>query len=242
MAVLQEGLPAGIWVRVHAAQMQLVQCAVRGPSNTPYEHGLFFFDVFLPHSYPNKPPEVHFRSYGPQLNPNYYEDGKVCLSLLGTWDGESWTKWMPEVSNLLQLFVSFQSLILVPQPFFNEAGYEDRMWGAPGSGMKSVMYNEVARINTLRSLCRQRISPPEAFEELTAQHTISIRSLLLDNLRQNVMDGRVISQTVQSLMLHKEDIVRKSEASPTYYPLLLSKAYCTALEPLIKEIEAWHSE
>ena len=43
--------------------------------------------------------------------------GKVCLSLLGTWAGPGWN---PAKSTLLQVLVSIQSLILVPDPYFNE--------------------------------------------------------------------------------------------------------------------------
>ena len=47
-------------------------------------------------------------------------DGKVCLSLLGTWDGDRGESWNSQTSTLLQVLVSIQSLILVPEPFFNE--------------------------------------------------------------------------------------------------------------------------
>lgn len=47
-------------------------------------------------------------------------DGKVCLSLLGTWDGDRGENWNAATSTLLQVLVSVQSLILVPEPFFNE--------------------------------------------------------------------------------------------------------------------------
>ena len=60
-----------------------------GPVKTPYEDGLFFFDVQLPNDYPTSPPSVHYISYcSDRLNPNLYEDGKVCVSLLGTWAGK----------------------------------------------------------------------------------------------------------------------------------------------------------
>ncbi len=54
-----------------------------------------------------------------RADPNLYNCGKVCLSLLGTWSGaagESWTK----DSSLLQVFVSIQALIFVKEPYFNE--------------------------------------------------------------------------------------------------------------------------
>ncbi len=37
-----------------------------------------------------------------RFNPNLYDDGKVCLSLLGTWHGPSWD---PAMSTILQVDV-----------------------------------------------------------------------------------------------------------------------------------------
>ena len=60
-----------------------------GPAKTPYEDGLFAFDVQLPANFPSSPPVFHYLSYcNERLNPNLYEDGKVCVSLLGTWSGK----------------------------------------------------------------------------------------------------------------------------------------------------------
>lgn len=57
-----------------------------------------------------------------RFNPNLYNDGKVCLSVLNTWHGRPEEKWNPQTSSFLQVLVSIQSLILVPEPYFNEPG------------------------------------------------------------------------------------------------------------------------
>lgn len=54
-----------------------------------------------------------------RFNPNLYNCGKVCLSLLGTWSGEPWN---PDVSNLTQVFNSILFLIFIEKPYFNEPG------------------------------------------------------------------------------------------------------------------------
>ena len=41
----------------------------------------------LPEDYPYSPPIVYYHSVGPRIHPNLYENGRVCLSLLGTWEG-----------------------------------------------------------------------------------------------------------------------------------------------------------
>lgn len=81
---------------------------IRGPSKTPYEDGLFLFDIQLSSDYPRSPPLVHYISYSSErLNPNLYVEGKVCVSLLGTWMGRGTEVWGPN-STLLQLIVSIQ--------------------------------------------------------------------------------------------------------------------------------------
>mgnify|MGYP000902727291 CR=1 FL=1 len=64
-----------------------------GPEDSPYENGLFEFDILLGASYPSAPPTVNFVTTGGgkvRFNPNLYNCGKVCLSLLGTWSGPGW--------------------------------------------------------------------------------------------------------------------------------------------------------
>ncbi|KAI5385317.1 hypothetical protein KIW84_072062 [Lathyrus oleraceus] len=83
--ILEENLPETIFVRVCESKMELLRAVIIGPQGTPYHDGLFFFDCLFPSSYPAGPPQVHYHSGGLRLNPNLYQCGKVCLSLLGTW-------------------------------------------------------------------------------------------------------------------------------------------------------------
>lgn len=64
--------------------------------------------------------EVSPHQIGATLN-ILYADGKVCLSLLGTWQGP---KWDPKCSSLYQVLVSIQSLVLgVEHPYYLEPSY-----------------------------------------------------------------------------------------------------------------------
>ena len=47
---------------------------------------------------------------------NLYEEGKVCLSILGTWTGDKSESWSASRSSLLQALVSIQGLVLVKEP------------------------------------------------------------------------------------------------------------------------------
>ena len=81
-----------------------------------------------------------------RFNPNLYNCGKVCLSLLGTWAGPGWD---PVRSTLLQVLISIQSLIMVSDPFFNEPGFQSMMGTAQGT-KNSKGYNYTVREATVR--------------------------------------------------------------------------------------------
>ncbi|KAG2354905.1 ubiquitin-conjugating enzyme/RWD-like protein [Suillus spraguei] len=74
-----------------------------------YQDGCFLFDIFLGPNYNQAPPSVKFMT-----------DGKVCLSLLGTWSGPGWVSGK---STLLQVLISIQSMIPCEEPYLNEPGW-----------------------------------------------------------------------------------------------------------------------
>jgi baculoviral IAP repeat-containing protein 6 len=79
IASLRTDLPDGIYVRHGASRLDVMKVLIMGPENTPYEHGLFEFDLFCTKDFPMKPPEMHFRTTGSGkvgFNPNLYANGK----------------------------------------------------------------------------------------------------------------------------------------------------------------------
>lgn len=97
-----------------------MRAAIVSPHGTPYSDGLFFFDIFFPPTYPVSPPSVYFHSHGLSVNPNLYDNGYVCLSLLNTWKGSKDEMWVNGKSSILQLLVSIQGLVLNDEPYYNE--------------------------------------------------------------------------------------------------------------------------
>ena len=94
-ALLEQNINSAMWVRYDSDRPQYMRAVITGPSGSPYEAGVFVFDFFFPLDYPQVPPKVTFLTTGGgsvRFNPNLYADGKVCLSLLGTYDGP---RWMP---------------------------------------------------------------------------------------------------------------------------------------------------
>mmetsp|Transcript_17627 Transcript_17627/g.50173 ORF Transcript_17627/g.50173 Transcript_17627/m.50173 type:complete len:313 (-) Transcript_17627:159-1097(-) len=116
---------------VHKATAMII-----GPEGTPYEHGFYFFDIQFPDNYPVQPPHVDFKTGDGRVrfNPNLYVEGKVCLSILGTWSGPSWTS----SCTLRTVLVSIQSL-LNEHPIQNEPGHEKE------SGKDDKLYSEIIR-------------------------------------------------------------------------------------------------
>ena len=66
------------------------------------------------------PPILTYKSQNKvRIHPNIYVNGKVCLSILGTWSGPSWTHTM----DITTVLLTIQSL-LDNNPLANEPGYE----------------------------------------------------------------------------------------------------------------------
>ncbi|XBH98924.1 hypothetical protein VPH35_128368 [Triticum aestivum] len=145
-----------IYVRAFEDRMDLLRAVIVGPSGTPYQDGLFFFDLQLPLSYPAAPPQVYYHSFGLRLNPNLYASGTVCLSLLNTFGGDGTKVWSPVTSALLQ-------------PYYNEAGYEDLV-GTPEGRRNALPYNEKAYLLTLRAMLHLLRRQPQGFEEFIKDH------------------------------------------------------------------------
>lgn len=83
---------------------------VVGPDDSLYRHKLIKLHFEIPRDYPMKPPTVKFIQHtGDRIHPNLYVDGKVCLSILGTWQGEPWAYSMT-VSSLRQFPTSSKLL------------------------------------------------------------------------------------------------------------------------------------
>ncbi|XP_074329137.1 putative ubiquitin-conjugating enzyme E2 24 isoform X3 [Apium graveolens] len=168
-SILEKDLPESIYVRVYEERMDLIRAAIVGAPGTPYHDNLFFFDIYLPAEYPHEPPLVHYNSGGLRVNPNLYESGKVCLSLLNTWTGSGSEVWNPGSSTILQVLLSLQALVLNEKPYFNEAGYDKQIGRAEGE-KNSIGYNENAFLVSCKSMLYLLRRPPKHFEELVKEH------------------------------------------------------------------------
>merc|ERR1711935_365452 len=98
-----------IYVSINDDNIYNIKALIIGPGDTPYEGGYYFFDFEIPKKYPWEPPKATFKTLNNKVrfNPNLYKNGKVCVSILNTWDGPGWTS----VCTLSGVLLSIQSLL-----------------------------------------------------------------------------------------------------------------------------------
>jgi ubiquitin-protein ligase len=159
---------SSIFVRVDQSNPMAMRMLVTGPKDTPYDSGCLIFDIYTPENYPSHCPEFKFMNHGgKRFNPNLYECGKVCLSILGqSYVGPSASKsekWN-ETSNLLQVMVSIQSQILIEDPYFNEPGHERGMGTSDGDN-RTKTYNENIRLYTMSSTMHALLANPDLYPQ-----------------------------------------------------------------------------
>lgn len=94
---------------------------VCGCEDTPYYGGAFAFEVRFPDNYPFDPPTFTYLTNDgrTRFNPNLYKNGKVCLSLLNTWQGEPWSG----IQSLLSVLQCIQTAVLNEAPLVNEPAH-----------------------------------------------------------------------------------------------------------------------
>ena len=79
---------------------------IYGPSQSPYEGGLFELDIRFPLEYPFRPPKIVFKTkiYHPNIN----DVGNICLDILKD-------NWSPALS-ITKVLLSICSLLTDPNP------------------------------------------------------------------------------------------------------------------------------
>jgi len=164
---------SSIFFRVDESNMSVMKFLIIPHPDGPYAYGCFEFDVHIPSNYPAGPPHVEIITTGFgefRFNPNLYDNGKVCLSLLGTWSGTEGEVWNPQKSTIYQVLTSIQGLIFCEEPYFNEPGYEKNRDTKAGKELNEK-YNEPIRFQTMRlGMLNQLKSPSFGFEDVINNH------------------------------------------------------------------------
>jgi len=164
--------------------------------NTPYQYGFYFFSLKFPKDYPANPPQVSLKTIGNNVrfNPNLYQNGKVCLSILGTWNGPGWTPTMTLTSVLL----SIQTL-LHENPVINEPGHENTKLNS----IKAQSYNKYLTFYNY-SLAIYQVLTFKKFKEYKDKFENEIKNVLNTNLPK-------IKERIKELKnIHDKEIVKKT--------------------------------
>ena len=112
----------GIYYKHDTDNMLKGYAMIIGPQHGLYANGIYFFKFNYPVEYPFSPPIVEYctNDGGTRFHPNLYRQGKVCLSILNTWQGDSWTACQSIRSVLLQLLLLFHNKPLLNEPGITE--------------------------------------------------------------------------------------------------------------------------
>ena len=96
----------GIYAEPHPDNFRHFQVKIAGPSETPFEGGIFHIELYLPEEYPMVPPKLLFRTK--IYHPNIDKLGRICLDILKD-------KWSPALL-IRSVLLSMQALLSAPNP------------------------------------------------------------------------------------------------------------------------------
>ena len=144
------------------------QALIIGPPDTPYQFGFYLFDFYFPKDYPHSPPVLKYLTNDgiTRFNPNLYINGKVCLSILNTWRGDSWTGCQT-ISTILLTLVT----ILHNKPLTNEPGINE-------NNPNNKSYNEIVTYKNFQTAIHYMIND---YPESKNFHIDTMKQLFLAN-------------------------------------------------------------
>ena len=244
LADLSNALPEdhtnAIFIRVDDQRIDYMKAIVMGACNTPYAHGAFEYDIYCPSNYPNEPPKMNLTTTGKgavRFNPNLYHDGKVCLSLLGTWRGTATENWDAKFSTILQVLMSLQAIVMSEEVYFNEPGFEGEI-GKPEGERKNEAYSNVVRYNNIKfAMIGQIKNPPKGFETVIKRHFYLKKDEIMKEVQKWVEFAGTHDAAYEGLVYdHNSEWCNKFKQSKTRYKEMLTEAV-KELEQTLNSIE-----
>ena len=192
LKALRRGLPAdiqsSIFIATDSVENMFMKALLSGSAETPYAHGIFEFDIRLPQSYPNSPPEMrHITSIqsGVGFGPNLYNNGYVCLSLIDTWPGDSVESWSPD-KNLLQILISIQSLVMEDNIINKEPGCEDFYEDTHDN----IIFQNIVKVATIRyAMISPLQNPPFGYQEVIKNYFRLKRGVIIESVNKWLEDA-----------------------------------------------------
>jgi ubiquitin-conjugating enzyme E2 Z len=157
---------SGIFFHYDENNINNIYAMFIGPEKTPYEKGFYFLKFEYSENYPMEPPIAKYCTQGyltnpstnsnfsVRFNPNLYSCGKVCLSMLNTWNGPGWVP----TNTMSNVLISIQALVLTEEPLRNEPGFEH------SSSKEINKYNQIIEYSNIKiSILEMITKPPPEF-------------------------------------------------------------------------------
>tara|TARA_B100000780_G_scaffold116698_1_gene81831 strand:+ start:574 stop:1314 length:741 start_codon:yes stop_codon:yes gene_type:complete len=180
-----------------------------GNKETPYSDGNYLFEFTFPHNYPFEPPKLKFLTSDGYMryHPNLYINGKVCLSIINTWNGEGWTS----CNNINSILLILTSILDINSLTF-EPGIEKNHYNVKKYDIlvayKNIEYCIIKQINLVNNLDENNVT----FKN--EKCLLLFKNEIIENFKKNLKD---INNNLQKL---KEEIDIK-----TNYKCILISSY-----------------
>lgn len=169
----------GIWYFMNETDMTKGLALLKGPDETPYEGCLLLFSVQFPYDYPFSPPKVLFLTSDgkTRFHPNLYVEGKVCLSILGTFSGPSWSGTQSLSSVLLSILALLDSNPLTHEPAFERGTLLDPRHRDYADFVEHQMVKLM--IQTIQRFEQKEANHPwKQFEEIVTEQMPNLKEIL----------------------------------------------------------------
>lgn len=108
----------------------------------------------------------------------------MCLSLLGTWRGNSTENWDAKFSTILQVLMSIQAIIMSEEVYYNEPGYEHEAGTAEGEAKNEAYSNIVRYCNIQFAMIGQMTNPSKGFEKAIRTHFFLKRDEIMEEVKE----------------------------------------------------------
>ncbi|KAH8038531.1 hypothetical protein HPB51_001795 [Rhipicephalus microplus] len=180
IADLEDLRPRGVFVEAEDEDVTKIHALILGPVDTPYEGGFFHFVLRCPSDYPSRAPLVRLMTTDSgrvRFHPSLYENGKVCLALLGTDTvGPTWTRYH-SIGKVLDII---RSMLDKENPIAEGSAFG--VLPVVGTWLNSdICYNAVLQHETIR------VAVCDAVEEClkcTSAYPNSLRNQVLKQFRK----------------------------------------------------------
>lgn len=183
----------GIYWWFDSSNISNGKAMILGPPETPYAGCFLIFEFNFPSDYPFSPPNVTFLTSDgkTRFHPNLYIDGKVCMSILGTYPGPSWQSTM----SLSMILISLKAL-LDANPLAHEPGLSGMKLSNPSASQYAHFIQHQLIALTLHELKHNTITQ-EFQDELN-----ELKPYLLKELKQIFTEKLSYAETLYTNVVY----------------------------------------